>query len=47
MPRVLNKFYSSTVSYIAPCLALNLVLDLELVVDLGSGSSRILFIVEY
>ena len=41
--KVLGLFRSSTVSY----LGLGLVLDIELVLDLGSGSSSILFIVGY
>ena len=41
--KVLNLFRSSMVSY----LGLGLVLDTELVLDLGSGSLSILFIVGY
>ena len=41
--KVLGLFRSSTVSY----LGLGLVLDTELVLDLGSGSLSILFIVGY
>ena len=41
--KVLGLFGSSTVSY----LGLGLVLDIELVLDLGSGSLSILFIVGY
>ena len=41
--KVLGLFGSSTVSY----LGLGLVLDIELVLDLGLGSSSILFIVKY
>jgi len=37
----------SIVSYIASYLALDLVLGIELVLDLGSGSLSMLFIVEY
>ena len=35
------------VFYIAPCLALDLVLDIELIADLGLGSLRIFFIIDY
>ena len=45
--RVLSLFRSSIVSYIVSYLGLGLVLDLELVLDLGSGSLSILFIVGY
>ena len=45
--RVLSLFRSSIVSYIVSYLGLGLVLDIELVLDLGSGSLSILFIVEY
>ena len=41
--KVLSLFRSSIVSY----LGLGLVLDIELVLDLGSGSLSILFIVGY
>ena len=41
--RVLSLLRLSIVSY----LSLGLVLSIELVLDLGSGSLRILFIVEY
>ena len=41
--RVLSLFRLSIVSY----LGLGLVLDIELVLDLGPGSLSILFIVEY
>ena len=41
--KVLSSFGSSIVSY----LGLGLVLDIELVLDLGSGSLSILFIVGY
>ena len=41
--KVLSLFGSSVVSY----LGLGLVLDIELVLDLGSGSLSILFIVGY
>jgi len=47
MSRVLNKFLPSIVSYIVPYLALGLVLGIKLVLNLGSGSLSILFIVEY
>jgi hypothetical protein len=43
MSRVLSLFRSSVVSY----LGLGLVLGTELVLDLGSGSLSILFIVGY
>jgi len=45
--RVLSLFRLSIVSYIASYLALDLVLSIELVLDLGLGSLRIFFIVEY
>ena len=45
--RVLSLFRLSIASYVASYLALGLVLGTELVLDLGSGSLRILFIVEY
>jgi len=45
--RVLSLFRLSIVSYIALYLALGLVLGIESVLDLGLGSLRILFIVEY
>jgi len=50
---VLGKLLLSIVSYIVPCLILGLVVDIELVLDtelvlnLGLGSLSILFIVEY
>jgi len=44
---VLSKLKSSLVSYIVSYLGLGLVLDTELVLDLGLGSLSILFIVEY
>ena len=47
MSRVLSSFKLSIASYIASYLALGLVLGIELVLDLGLGSLRILFIVEY
>jgi len=53
MSRVLGKLLLSIVSYIVPYLILGLVvgielvLDTELVLDLGLGSLSILFIVEY
>jgi hypothetical protein len=37
----------SIVSYVGSYLGLGLVLGIELVLDLGSGSLRILFIVRY
>jgi hypothetical protein len=45
--RVSSLFRSSIVSYIGSYLDLGLVLSIELVLDLGSGSLRILFIVRY
>jgi hypothetical protein len=45
--RVLSLFGSSIVSYIVSYLGLGLVLSIELVLDLGSGSLSILFIVRY
>jgi cadmium resistance protein CadD (predicted permease) len=45
--RVLSLFRSSIVSYIVSFLGLGLVLGIELVLDLGSGSLSILFIVGY
>ncbi len=45
--RALSLFGLSIASYIASYLALGLVLGIELVLDLGLGSLRILFIVEY
>jgi hypothetical protein len=45
--RVLSLFGSSTVSYMVSYLGLGLVLGIELVLDLGSGSLSILFIVRY
>jgi len=45
--RVLSLFKLFIVSYIASYLALGLVLGTELVLDLGSGSLKILFIVKY
>jgi hypothetical protein len=45
--RMLSLFKSSIVSYIGSCLGLGLVLDIELVSDLGSGSLSIFFIVGY
>ena len=45
--RVLSLFRSSIVSYIVSYLGLGLVLDIELALDLGSGSLSILFIVGY
>jgi hypothetical protein len=44
---VLSLFGLSTVSYIVSYLDLGLVLGIELVLDLGSGSLNILFIVRY
>ena len=45
--RVLSLFKLSIVSYIVSYLALALVLNIELVLDLGLGSLSILFIVKY
>ena len=45
--KVLSKLRLSLVSYIISYLGLGLVLGIELVLDLGSGSLSILFIVEY
>jgi hypothetical protein len=45
--RVLSLFGLSLVSYIVSYLGLGLVLGIELVLDLGSGSLSILFIVRY
>ena len=45
--RVLSLFRLSVVSYIVSYLGLGLVLGMELVLDLGSGSLSILFIVRY
>jgi len=44
---VLSKLRLSLVSYIISYLGLSSVLGIELVLDLGSGSLSILFIVEY
>jgi hypothetical protein len=45
--RVLSLFKLSIVSYMVSFLGLGLVLGIELVLDLGSGSLSILFIVRY
>jgi hypothetical protein len=45
--RVLSLFGLSIVSYMVSFLGLGLVLGTELVLDLGSGSLSILFIVGY
>jgi hypothetical protein len=45
--RVLSLFGLSIVSYIVSYLGLGSVLSIELVLDLGSGSLSILFIVRY
>jgi hypothetical protein len=45
--RVLSLFRSSIVSCVVSFLGLGLVLGTELVLDLGSGSLSILFIVRY
>ena len=44
---VLSLFWLSIVPYIVSYLSLGLVLGIELVLDLGSGSLSILFIVGY
>jgi hypothetical protein len=45
--RVSSLFGLSIVSYVVSCLGLGLVLGTESVLDLGSGSLSILFIVGY
>jgi hypothetical protein len=45
--RVLSLPKLSIVSYIVPYLILDLVLGIDLVLDLGTDSLSILFIVEY
>jgi hypothetical protein len=45
--RVSSLFKSSIVSYVGSYSGLGLVLDTELVLDLGSGSLSIFFIVGY
>jgi hypothetical protein len=45
--RVLSLFKLSIVSYIGSCSGLGLVLGIELVLDSGSGSLNIFFIVGY
>ena len=45
--RVLSLFRSSIVSYIVSYLGLGLILDIELVLDLGLGFLSILFIIGY
>jgi hypothetical protein len=45
--RVLSLFKSSIVSYVGSCLGLGSVLGTESVLDLGSGSLSIFFIVGY
>jgi hypothetical protein len=45
--RVLSLFGLSIVSYVVSYLGLGLVLGIESVLDLGSGSLSILFIVRY
>ena len=45
--RALSGFWLSIVSYIVSYLILGLVLNTELVLDLGLGSLSILFIIEY
>jgi len=47
MSKVLSKLKSSLVSYIVSYSGSSSVLGTELVLDLGSGSLSILFIVEY
>jgi hypothetical protein len=45
--RLLSLFRLSIVSYIVSYLGLDLVLDIKSVLDLGSGSLSILFIIRY
>jgi hypothetical protein len=45
--RVSSSFGSSIVSYVVSYLGLGSVLGIELVLDLGSGSLSILFIIRY
>jgi hypothetical protein len=45
--RVSSLFRSSIVSYVVSYLGLGLVLNIELVLDLGLGSLSILFIIRY
>jgi hypothetical protein len=45
--KVLSLFKSSIVSYIGSYSGLGLILGIELVLDLGSGSLSIFFIVGY
>jgi len=47
MSKVLSELRSSLVSYIVSYLGLGSVLGIELVLDLGSGSLSILFIIGY
>jgi len=47
MSKVLSELRSSLVSYIVSYSGLGLVLGIELVLDLGSGSLSILFIIGY
>ena len=47
MSRVSGSFKLSIVSCVVSCLGLDLVLSKELVLDLGSGSLNIFFIVKY
>jgi len=47
MSKVLSELRLSLVSYIVSYLGLGLVLGIELVLDLGSGSLSIFFIVKY
>jgi len=47
MSKVLSELRLSLVSYIVSYLGLSLVLGTKSVLDLGSGSLSILFIVEY
>jgi len=44
---VLGKLRLSLVSYMVSCLDLDLILNIELVLNLGLGSLSILFMVEY
>ena len=47
MSKVSSELRSSLVSYMVSCLDSGSVSVTELVLDLGSGSSNILFMVEY
>jgi len=45
--KVSNELRSSLVSYIVSYLGLSLILSIELILDLSSGSLSIFFIIEY